>query len=1222
MKKKLIYIALLCFCSTISYSQIHFTFPATNDKFIAGSDTLITWEGIAPTDSVRLEYSSDNGKSWLMLSQKAMGMNYLWKKIPKKVGNKYLMRLIHKGEIVNKLDEPYIEWSKTYGGNSSDLLNCIQELRDGGYIAAGETSSSGTKGYSDIWILKVDSKGNEIFSKTYGGSKFDRAYIIKQTKDGGLITAGYSSSTDFDFMGINSSAQNFLMKLDNDGNVIWKKKYGKSSVGGFVDIQETDDSGFILVGDTAFVHPCADKESNGIQKIWILKIDETGNYVWSKTYGGNMTDLAYSIKRTKDNGYIVSGSTDSNCGDITENKGGQDAWLLKLDENGDLEWQKTYGGSGIWDVANSIQQTNNDDYIVFGSTDSKDFDINDSKGMSDIWVFKINKQGDIIWSKTYGGTNQDVSIFISKSNFTIDNCYIFAVLSSSIDGDITHYYGGYDGWFLKLDDDGNIKYQRNFGGSGDDFLISTQQTKDNGYIMAGYTDSNDGDVTENRGGGDGLIIKLGVKYQPIDTVMTTFSIVAPQPAARDVDMGKVYVGEPKDSTVTDFVYNIGDYKFRVDSIYIKGADKSAFTLIGGFPKYNVEPDSGKPAKFRFIPTRIGMHKAEIVIITQTDTLIQNIIGEGIKKRANITAELKPFDNLICENSTSTTLKIQSLGADTLRIKELNITGTDKSDFSINEPLPINIAPDSSKTIAIGFKTNVPGIKTAALEIKSNADPDSILTIPLTARKDSIALVPNPTLIDLGFLYPNQTKDSSFTISNLGTIRTDGKVTFTNNVSCANSTFMIDSGGVYKLDFTFTGITTIGNINEMITVWDDVCKYSRDVNITGKVVSPQLLGFSAVQCKSYSNEYKLTLQNLSSNKLGITSISIEKNPQLFIIDPSIIYPLVIDPYSTNNEVKVTYQDNSVQKFKTAVNCYTDNKFIPVLTDTIFAETVGYLRSTDGLINDNIHNAGNPFAVSYDSASQYGKNKFTYSIIVNKTANDMDYLTELANLEVVINYNRNVLGADFDSQSGNVKVRLGDDLQGIYSIKSAKETKIDEFNSRILVEMENTGKPVTTKDAYKLLEIDFLVYLSNYGLTDNLSGDNSRTAIISYSINSSDKCISYETANNAEVTIEKLCADNFRQIKLPENGSDHFYLNNVIPQPVGSKDATIEYGLGFECQVSITIYDLAGNIIIVPVNEIQKSGTHKQAISRKSLSAGTYFIEMKAGPFKETKKVIVE
>jgi hypothetical protein len=1221
MKKSILYFTLFCLCTTISFSQLKITFPNANAKLVIASDTLITWEGISETDSVKLEYSTDGGVKWLMLSPKAIDNNYKWKKIPNNTGNGYLLRLIHKGKTINNLDEPYIEWQKTFGGSSFDQLTEIKELKDGGYIAVGNTWSNDgdldtNRENTDIWVLKLDSKGNKLFSRTYGGDYEETPNFVLETKDHGFLVGGKTSSEDFGNNltqqgGIFGRTSQVLIKIDSVGNLIWRKNYGNEAGGHFADSKETVDDGFIVIGDTVFHSDCA-WDLSAEDHIWILKIDALGNYRWSITDKETYGNIAYSIEYSIDGGYIISYNS-HRCGDINTTEGGM--CVLKINKFGKKEWQTDF----IDDKTSfgRIKQGLNGEYYCLMATLTE---LDATSSIVDGFVlFKLRNDGTVKWKKDYSCLKYGYLSSMEKSLDFIDDEILFCGSTTSGNNEFDTKSNG---WLVNLDTTGNIKFQRVYGGSDSDVFHSAQQTSDSGYIICGTTMSSDGDITENKGSADGWIVKLSTQYQPIDTLVVPFSIVAPQPASRDVDMGKVYVGEWRDSSIADFVYNVGEYKFRVDSIYIRGADKTAFSLIGGFPKYNVEPDSGKPAKFKFTPSRVGMHKAEIVIITQTDTLVQNIIGEGLKKRILISAELKPFNNLICDNSTTTTVEIKSTGGETLIIKELNLTGPDKADFSINEPLPINLLPDSSKNIAIGFKTDVPGIKTAALEIKSNADPDSVITIPLTVRKDSIALVPYPTLIDLGTLFPNQTKDSSFIISNLGTIKTDGKVIFTNNLNCANPIFSVDSGGVYKLDFTFTGLSADGNINEKITVWDEVCKYSREVLINGKVVSPHLLGFSAVQCKSYSNEYKLTLNNNTSNQLKITSIEIENNNQLFIIDPSLVFPIAVEPYSTNNEVRVTYEDNTAQKFTTAVKCFTDNEFIPVLTDTIYAETVDYTRTTSGLINDTIHTASNPFAVSYDSESEFGKNKFTYKIIVNESANDMDYLTELSDLEVIINYNRNVLGADFDTQSGNVKVRLSNEIYSNYTLKSAKETKIDQLNSQIIVNLENTGKTIITKDSYKLFDIDFSAYLSNYNLTDEQNTEKSRKAVISHSITTPDECISYETADNAYLDIEKLCTDDIRSIKLPADTTAKFYLGNVIPHPIGSKGATIEYGLGFECEITLSIYDISGAIILTPINEIQKAGIHKQTISSKSLSAGAYFIEMKAGPFKETKRVIVE
>lgn len=1230
MKKLMIFGILFCLSTAISFAQLKLTSPNGGDKFVVGSDTLITWEGISPSDSVQIDYSLDGGKNWLLFSKKTIGLNYLWKNIPNKVGVGYLLRLIHKGETITKLDEPYIEWQKTYGGTDSDHLISIKELEEGGYIAVGNSWSKdgdldSNKGNLDLWLLKVDKLGNKVFSKTYGGSKEEMATFVLETKDSGFLVGGRTMSEDFGNVTIQEQNGHYggtsqiLIKLDSEGNLMWRKNYGNDRIGSFNSALETNDGSYIVIGDTCYQNSY-DGSSPNENHLWILKIDVDGNYQWSLTNDNSNGNIAESIENTIDGGYIISYYSRNSRNINTADHG---IYVIKLDKNGTLEWQNNYISNSA-EFSGHIKQTKDGDYYLLSSSSANEYNSSFYKGGPyDVILIKLNGKGDVLWSKNYGGSGWDVSSSLNSSaDSFIGNNLIFCASSNSNDGDLNNNKGNEDGWFVKLDYEGRILYQGNYGGSNRDYFYSTQQTFDSGYVICGRTGSNDGDVTENKGGDDGWIIKLGVKYQTIDTATTTFSIVAPQPAALDVDMGKVYVGEWRDSTVAEFVYNIGSYKFRVDSVYIRGGDKSAFSLIGGFPKYNVEPDSGREAMFKFTPSRVGMHYAEIVIITQAKILVQKIIGEGLQKKARIQAELEPFANLICENSTTSTLKIKSTGNDNLIVKELNITGKDKADFALNQTLPFTLKPDSSKIITIGFKSKVPGIKTAALEIKSNSETNPVLTIPLIARKDSIALVPNPALIDLGVLFPNQTKDTSYIISNLGTIKTDGKVTFTGNIACANPTFTIDSGATHQFDFTFTGLPTDGNINEKITVWDEVCKYYRDVLITGKVVSPNLQGFSAVQCKSYENEYKLSLNNPTSNKLNITSIVFDTNPNLFQIDPSLAFPIVIAPLTDNYEVKVKYKDNTAQKFKTAVNFITDNKFIPVLTDTIFAETVDYIRTTSGLIDGEIHDISNPFEVSYAQNSENGKDKFTYSIKVNENADEMDYLTELSNLEVIINYNSNVIGADFDSQTGKLQVRLGTDLQNDYSIQSTKETKIDELNSQIVVGLENTGKPITKKDAYELLEIDFSAFLGKENLSNEQNSPKSRNAIISHIINSSDECISYETAENAYLDIEKLCVDDFRSIKIPSDTTAKFYLGKVIPNPIGTDGATIEYGLGFECEVIITIYDISGAVVLVPIDETQKAGTHKLGISRKSLSAGAYFIEMKAGQFKATKKVIVE
>ena len=201
--------------------------------------------------------------------------------------------------------------------------------------------------------------------------------------------------------------------------------------------------------------------------VWVLKLDANGNVQWQKTYGGSSDDYAYSIQQTSDGGYIVAGYTES------FGAGYADVWVLKLDANGNVQWQKTYGGSG-WDEAYSIQRTLDGGYIVAGWTDSF------GAGGTDAWVLKLDANGNVQWQKTYGGSRDDYANSIQQ---TSDGGYIVAGWTYS-------FGAGYaDVWVLKLDANGNVQWQKTYGGTYDDYANSIQQTSDGGYIVAGVTKS-------------------------------------------------------------------------------------------------------------------------------------------------------------------------------------------------------------------------------------------------------------------------------------------------------------------------------------------------------------------------------------------------------------------------------------------------------------------------------------------------------------------------------------------------------------------------------------------------------------------------------------------------------------------------------------------------------------------------------------------------------------
>ena len=342
------------------------------------------------------------------------------------------------------------EWAKSYGTTGDEIATFIQETSDGGYIVAGHVFFLAENSTEDFLVMKLDSKGNIVWQKTFGGESADIAESIQQTIDGGYIVTGYSGG---DFL---------VIKLDANGNVVWQKTYGGENDDYPRSIQQTSDGGYIVAGHTA---PIGTVGADAL----VIKLNANGNIVWQKTYGGERDDFARSIQQTKDGGYIVAGFRDTN-------ERHWDVWIFKLDSNGTLIWEKIYGETGF-DYAKSIQQTSDGGYIVAGHRLS--FEI----GVDEALVLKLDSNGNIVWQKTYGG---ELGYYVRSIQQTNDGGYIMAGYTYSF------RQGPPDIWAVKLDNNGNIVWQKTYVGSfvegyGASYgeAYSVKQTEDGGYIIAG-----------------------------------------------------------------------------------------------------------------------------------------------------------------------------------------------------------------------------------------------------------------------------------------------------------------------------------------------------------------------------------------------------------------------------------------------------------------------------------------------------------------------------------------------------------------------------------------------------------------------------------------------------------------------------------------------------------------------------------------------------------------
>lgn len=420
---------------------------------------------------------------------------------------------------------PLKQWDKRFGSENDDVLNSLQQTSDGGYILGGYSSYGGSsgdktqasKGGDDYWIVKTNSLGNKEWDKVIGGSGTDQLYSLQQTTDGGYILGGASlsgisgdktqaSQGDYDY---------WIVKTDSLGNKQWDKTFGGSAIDFLYAIQQTTDGGYIL-GGYSYSGKSGDKtqESWGAYDFWIVKTDASGNKQWDKRFGGSAYDYFSSLKQTIDKGYILGGYTAGPIdGDITVHlEGLSDYWIVKIDSNGNKQWDNAFGGN-VDDILTSLTQTTDGGYLLGGSTLS---DIGDditeaTRGSWDYWMVKTDGAGTKEWDKRFGGNKAD---HLTSFRQTIDEGYILGGYSESdISGDKTEadqmeWNPSWDYWMVKTDASGSKQWDKRFGGEDQDYLTSIQLTAEGGYILGGYSESGiSGNRSEaSRGGSDYWIV--------------------------------------------------------------------------------------------------------------------------------------------------------------------------------------------------------------------------------------------------------------------------------------------------------------------------------------------------------------------------------------------------------------------------------------------------------------------------------------------------------------------------------------------------------------------------------------------------------------------------------------------------------------------------------------------------------------------------------------------
>lgn len=432
---------------------------------------------------------------------------------------------------------PTIDWQTTLGGSQGDGGSSVAPCMDGGYITLSSiTSTNGiaaaNHGGYDLLVAKLNANGSVAWSRCLGGTGNEYAGDIEQTSDGGYIFTAGSNSSDGDVTENHGGNDLWLVKLDENGEIVWQKSLGgTSNDGSGRKIRQTNDGGYFAIG-TSYSNDGDATGAHGSADYWVLRLDAEGTPIWTRLLGGTGDDEAEDLRITSDGGCIIIGTTGSMDGDVTLNHGAIDAWVVKLDASGTIQWQKSYGGSDI-DNGWAIEITNAGGYIIGVEAFSNDGEVSVNHGLSDFWIVNLDSAGTIIWESSYGGSNFDQPIAICPTN---DGGFAINGGTTSQDGDVTNYHGGLkDCWTIKVDQAGTLIWQSTFGGSEWDFCGDIHLTPDGGYVFIGSTLSDDGDITMQHGLGDAWVVKLSPDMTGISELDQATDIsVHPNPALGQV----------------------------------------------------------------------------------------------------------------------------------------------------------------------------------------------------------------------------------------------------------------------------------------------------------------------------------------------------------------------------------------------------------------------------------------------------------------------------------------------------------------------------------------------------------------------------------------------------------------------------------------------------------------------------------------------------------------
>ena len=396
---------------------------------------------------------------------------------------------------------PSIAWNANFGGSDWDAGKCVLSISNNSFLLLGKTYSIDgdievNEGNTDLFLIKVNQDNEVSFKKTFGGIDAEEGNSMIDTYDGGYLLCGSSRSSDGIFTENYGQLDGIFLKIDSAGTLEWVKNYGGSDYDEINSVVRSTDSCYVFTGVSSsndfdiIDHIGPVGESDVI----VGKIDSLGNLIWLKSYGSDESDRGNQIIKTRDSCFLICGY---------KNFVFSDYYILKINGNGEILWEKTYGGSEF-DGANSICELRSGNIVVCGETTSDDGDVSTLNGYNDNWVIFLDSAGNLLWERSYGSGGADIGYQIFE---TLDSSILITSLTTQNGGDVTGYHVGETGdyWIIKIDTLGIIEWGNCYGGSNEDYCYGSVQIEDSSYVIVGMSFSEDGDVISHYD---------GVEYNP------------------------------------------------------------------------------------------------------------------------------------------------------------------------------------------------------------------------------------------------------------------------------------------------------------------------------------------------------------------------------------------------------------------------------------------------------------------------------------------------------------------------------------------------------------------------------------------------------------------------------------------------------------------------------------------------------------------------------------